>query len=592
MKQFAFSDSEPIPPPLKLGYLTNFLDVYTSPFKRIGRGSNGAVFSGIRKVDGAKCAIKVIPKIVTDLDVPEHMRQAQLKFIRREVEILLTLRGTLNVASLEQVFEDPQHVFLVMELCRGGEVVGRHSHYTELEVATILRAVLQTIAQCNAHGIIHRDIKPENFLLLSKRVKNSPVKAIDFGLAAFFTPETLPVTAAQPSGTLWFMSPEATRAQWYPNSDVWSAGCMAAYMLVGVCPFVDRIRPEAPDPHRVFQSIRNDPFQHSGPKWNKMSPMTIDFVCQCLIKDPLKRISATEMLLHPFLLLQQQQQGEANGVVPRPIHETLVQRLQRFAQNGVFKRCLLEHIAADMMQRRLAMAGEASPHRLALFMDTLDVDSDGQVELGDLTAALQHMGFRLQDHEVGELFAAVDVERRGAVRKAELAASLLDWGVLQEQYADVWEGSVRRVFREFDHDGDGWLSKGDIAALFQGRMEAYEVEAVVHTALLEALGEKPVGSPESEGRGQVGETKETKAHHIDFDHVLRLLHPGAMEDLRLFDNRLAADGKLNFSLGQLDEAILARRKVLGGNSFSSSTSNGGGGGKSGMRRVLSLKCLG
>ena len=116
----------------------------------------------------------------------------------------MTLRGTLNVASLEHVFEDANNVFLVMELCRGGEVLGRHSHYTELETANILRMVLRTVAQLNAHGIMHRDVKPENFLLLTKG-KDAPVKAIDFGIAAFYSSDSLPVTAPMPTGTLWYM---------------------------------------------------------------------------------------------------------------------------------------------------------------------------------------------------------------------------------------------------------------------------------------------------------------------------------------------------------------------------------------------------
>lgn len=202
MKQFVFFEGR-IDPAMRLGYLTNFLEIY-APGKRLGSGSNGSVFTCIRRSDSVRFAVKVIPKVVTDPGVPESLRGQQFTFIRREVEVLLTLRGNLNVATLEQVFEDPNNVFLVMELCRGGEILGRHSHYTELETANIIRMVLRTIAQMNAHGILHRDIKPENFLLLNK-TKDAPVKAIDFGLAVFYTPESLPITAPQPSGSLWYM---------------------------------------------------------------------------------------------------------------------------------------------------------------------------------------------------------------------------------------------------------------------------------------------------------------------------------------------------------------------------------------------------
>lgn len=208
---------------------------------------------------------------------------------------------------------------------------------------------------------------------------------------------------------------------------------MVAFMLVGMCPFVDNVTPEDPSPARVFKAIRTEEFDSTGPKWSKLSPVTVDFVKYLLEKDPLKRPSATEALMHPFLSTGVP--ARTTGVEP-PVQQTLVQRLQRFAQNGVFKRCLLEHIAADFMNQRIAK-GEATlsaAQRLTFLLDSLDVDSDGKVERGDLQAALLHMGFRLDDHEAAELFDAVDVERRGAVEKAELSASLLDWGEVQRLY--------------------------------------------------------------------------------------------------------------------------------------------------------------
>ena len=350
---------------------------------------------------------------------------------------------------------------------------------------------------------------------------------------------------------------------------------MAAYMLVGMCPFVDTVTPENPDPNRVFKSIRNKEFDATGPKWNKMSPVTVDFVRYLLEKDPLKRPSAAQALMHPFLHTPNQTPTS----VERPVQETLVQRLQRFAQNGVFKRCLLEHIAADFMTQRTAK-GEATlstVQRLTLLLDSLDVDSDGKVERGDLQAALHHMGFRLDDHEAAELFDAVDVERRGVVEKAELSASLLDWGEVQSLYTNEWQASVRRVFQQFDRNGDGALDANEIAALFQGHLEPYEIDAVVHEALLEALGDNADVSDVKKGM--------KKVPSIDFEQMLGFLAQGATDDLRLFDDRLDGVSRTkqrSFSLGQLDEAILTRR------ANEESAKKGG----KGMRRVLSLKCFG
>lgn len=78
-----------------------------------------------------------------------------------------------------QVFEDEQAVHIVMEYCRGGELIHRIGlrHYSERTVASYMRAVLRTLMQCHALRILHRDIKPGNFMLLNES-DTAPLKAI------------------------------------------------------------------------------------------------------------------------------------------------------------------------------------------------------------------------------------------------------------------------------------------------------------------------------------------------------------------------------------------------------------------------------
>ena len=43
------------------------------------------------------------------------------------------------------------------------------------------------IEACHSLGVMHRDLKPENFLFVNEE-EDAPLKAIDFGLSAFFKP--------------------------------------------------------------------------------------------------------------------------------------------------------------------------------------------------------------------------------------------------------------------------------------------------------------------------------------------------------------------------------------------------------------------
>ena len=64
-------------------------------------------------------------------------RRGHLDAIRQEVEVLRRLRGSLNMATLEDIFEDDSSVHIVMELCQGGELVHRigNKHYSERTVS-------------------------------------------------------------------------------------------------------------------------------------------------------------------------------------------------------------------------------------------------------------------------------------------------------------------------------------------------------------------------------------------------------------------------------------------------------------------------
>jgi serine/threonine protein kinase len=80
-----------------------------------------------------------------------------------------------------------------------------------LQVASYMRAVLRTLAQCHSHHILHRDIKPGNFMLLDDS-ERAPLKAIDFGLAVPYDPDCLPLTDLGLEGTPWCVAPAAAAA--------------------------------------------------------------------------------------------------------------------------------------------------------------------------------------------------------------------------------------------------------------------------------------------------------------------------------------------------------------------------------------------
>ncbi|PWZ55301.1 CDPK-related kinase 8 [Zea mays] len=172
--------------------------------KEVGRGHFGhTCLARARKGDmrGQVMAVKVISKakgdqfffpMVLALAFPRRMTTAiSIEDVRREVKILKALSGHSNLVKFYDACEDALNVYIIMELCEGGElldrILSRGGRYNEGDAKIIVEQILKVVAFCHLQGVVHRDLKPENFLF-STREEHSPMKIIDFGLSDFIRP--------------------------------------------------------------------------------------------------------------------------------------------------------------------------------------------------------------------------------------------------------------------------------------------------------------------------------------------------------------------------------------------------------------------
>lgn len=154
--------------------------------KEIGHGRYGKTFLCVEKLSGKQYACKCIAKrrLVTMEDVED---------VRKEIQIMHHVAGNPNIIEIKGAYEDPVAVFVVMELCSGGELFDRilsRGHYSEKKAAQLARTILTVVQDCHSLGVFHRDLKPENFLFVDEN-EESPMKTIDFGLSEFFKPGIL-----------------------------------------------------------------------------------------------------------------------------------------------------------------------------------------------------------------------------------------------------------------------------------------------------------------------------------------------------------------------------------------------------------------
>ena len=98
----------------------------------------------------------------------QGLSQSRLEALREEITILRDMDHP-NIIKLYESFEDHRNIYLILELCTGGELFDRiiakssspEGHYSEHDAASIIKSILEAISYCHSLGIVHRDLKPE-----------------------------------------------------------------------------------------------------------------------------------------------------------------------------------------------------------------------------------------------------------------------------------------------------------------------------------------------------------------------------------------------------------------------------------------------
>mmetsp|Transcript_14813 Transcript_14813/g.22964 ORF Transcript_14813/g.22964 Transcript_14813/m.22964 type:complete len:209 (+) Transcript_14813:26-652(+) len=176
-------------------------DVYKMDQKTLGSGTYGVV----------KKVTHIINKQVRACKTISRKKIKNWERFQTEVQILQTLDHP-NIIKLYEYFEDEKNVYLITEMCSGGELFDKiieKEYFDETYASKIFRQILNAINYCHKLDIAHRDLKPENFLYETKD-EMSEIKVIDFGLSKICRPkntgkiERLKTRA----GTPYYISPE------------------------------------------------------------------------------------------------------------------------------------------------------------------------------------------------------------------------------------------------------------------------------------------------------------------------------------------------------------------------------------------------
>ena len=267
----------------------------------LGKGVTSTCFSCTRvdAPDGEMLACKVIDRKKLALHGMSTARLAEN--LQNELNVLKKLQHP-NIITLHEVLEGNKgsRVFLVMELCSGGELfdyIIDRGVLSEKEASDIFRQVAAGIAFCHGQGVVHRDLKPENLLLkapaeaLGGRVV---IKISDFGLARFVDDGRRRKSFV---GTPGYMAPELRQHESYDKAvDIWALGIVCYVLLAGVQPFSAEIcLLEAEDLEKEFD------LKFPEEDWGEISTTAKDLIWNSLQLDPDARFTAEQVVKHPWV---------------------------------------------------------------------------------------------------------------------------------------------------------------------------------------------------------------------------------------------------------------------------------------------------
>ncbi|XP_072971460.1 calcium-dependent protein kinase 27-like [Typha angustifolia] len=404
----------------------NLKDIYILG-RTLGQGQFGTTYLCVDKVTRKEYACKSIAKrkLLTDEDVED---------VRREIQIMHHLSGHPNIISIKGAYEDAVAVHVVMELCTGGELFDRitqRGHYTERKAADLARVIVSVVEACHSLGVMHRDLKPENFLFVDQ-MEEAPLKTIDFGLSVFFRPgETFTTVVGSP----YYVAPEVLLKHYGPESDVWSAGVIVYILLCGVPPFW------AETEQGIFQQVLHGTLDLETDPWPSISESAKDLVRGMLVREPRKRLTAHEVLCHPWL--------QNGGMAPdKPLDSAVLSRLKQFSAMNKLKKMALRVIAENLSDEEIAGLKE--------MFKMIDTDNSGQITFEELKAGLERVGASLQESEIYALMQAADIDNSGTIDYGEFVAATLHLNKTER------EDHIVAAFSYFDKDGSGYITVDEL----------------------------------------------------------------------------------------------------------------------------------
>ena len=399
----------------------------------LGSGATGKVRKVVHRKTGVEYAVKC-------LELGLISSAEGLRRLRDEIFIMCQLDHP-NIVRIEEVYESTNEIYIVQELCDGGDLFDRleknpEMQFTEAQCARLVKQMMSSVRYLHTHGIIHRDLKLENFMF-SNKDPDSELVMIDFGLSKHFE---LGEHLHEKVGTPYTVAPEILQGTYDEKSDLWAMGVITYLLLSGETPFGGLDGESMPTVRENI--LRAKVTFEPGEDWANVSKEAKSFVKLLLQPDPEMRPTAKEAQRSEWM----QVWAKKDASEGKKLSAKTLKSLVAFKERSDMQKLLSEVLSFTLLPDQIA--------ELKTEFELIDKDGDGEISLTSLRKVLKEsaeagMLGALTEYEIEDIFDSLKT------RKHEMTVRWHEFLAAGLSQARVDDRNLRLAFDRLDTNHRG-----------------------------------------------------------------------------------------------------------------------------------------
>jgi calcium-dependent protein kinase len=350
-----------------------------------------------------------------------------------------------NIMRLFETFEDDSHIYMVFELCSGGDLFDRLLEEGSFSEKTAMRLAYQMASGIqHLHGlrVCHRDIQPESFVLTNRGPsEGNSVKIVSMTTSKEFGSSPLLTKVF----TLHYVAPEMLSADakngYTQSIDIWSLGVLTYVMIAGIPPF------NSDSDLLTLQAVMAGNYNYEpADRWTGVKPDTKGLINAMLVVDPAQRLKIKEVIQQPAM-----QAAFADGAMDVGEKQNTVARSEADKEKDKNPLRTAFTMLAEMI------SNEQLEELRNLFKE-MDTKRCGTIDFEAIRGWLIRMvTVEFKEHESRVELQDLLVAATGKVNYAMYLATMTDWR------RNIRKEAARAIYSSLDIDKNGNISLYEIA---------------------------------------------------------------------------------------------------------------------------------